>query len=627
MKKILILTLALVAIFSTLCFASAAKVGVAEESAELLYDLGLFKGTGTDASGEPVFELNRAPNRYEAVTMLVRLLGKEAEALAGDYGDLPFIDITQEWARPYIGYAYENGLTNGVDATPGAERYGGEQLVTASQYITFVLRAMGYESGVDFEWSAAWELSDVLGITKGDYDEKTTTFLRGDVAIISEGALGAYPKTGDEKLLDILPIEKIQLTGAQFQNPVAYYGLEYYDLNEGNVSPDWAEQISSSNGYGSARFYVESLPDDFFDEFVEDVSELNPNFEFVGYDETDYRSNTTYRSYTRTASFKYSPSDGSPELATISDYYDSHFIIEYTWRNSNETYTTYPHNRCYIEFRWVDGVELVDTGVRADYIPTLQATSSVGLIVDAQPDTRAKISGAKIVDPESYYNLVGQLASDEVKTYWVGEGDNKEFVFIQAVHRDFVQEYVGDLLAANPDLELVQVILNDYTTSGNDRWHEYRFRVNSLGDEKFDENGNLTAHFTLSFRRGLYGECYIWWKWDERVELVDVGYRATVQPTPLYSSTGKIEDVDGEWIPSSTDSSGRTTIKCPFCDDGKDECSRCDGDGGKYVYSGSTANYSGSIGGSKAVRTWESCSKCHGSGEVDCTRCGGDGEY
>ena len=45
--------------------------------ADELYDLGLFKGTGTDANGNPEYSLDAAPTRAEAVTMLVRLLGKE----------------------------------------------------------------------------------------------------------------------------------------------------------------------------------------------------------------------------------------------------------------------------------------------------------------------------------------------------------------------------------------------------------------------------------------------------------------------------------------------------------------------------------------------------------------------
>ena len=44
---------------------------------------GFRNGTGTGADGKPIYELDRAPSRFEAVTMLVRLLGKEAVAKTG----------------------------------------------------------------------------------------------------------------------------------------------------------------------------------------------------------------------------------------------------------------------------------------------------------------------------------------------------------------------------------------------------------------------------------------------------------------------------------------------------------------------------------------------------------------
>lgn len=49
--------------------------------ADGLYELGLFRGTGTDKDGKPVYELGRTPTRAEALTLLIRLLGEEEEAL------------------------------------------------------------------------------------------------------------------------------------------------------------------------------------------------------------------------------------------------------------------------------------------------------------------------------------------------------------------------------------------------------------------------------------------------------------------------------------------------------------------------------------------------------------------
>lgn len=108
----------------------------AEEAANALYELSLFKGTGTDQNGNPIFELDRAPNCHEVVTMLVRLLGMEDEAKAGNWKK-PFTDVV-EWAKPYVGYAYANGLTTGT----GATTFGGTAKVTVSQHVTFALRAL-----------------------------------------------------------------------------------------------------------------------------------------------------------------------------------------------------------------------------------------------------------------------------------------------------------------------------------------------------------------------------------------------------------------------------------------------------------------------------------------------------
>ena len=187
MRKWIALLLAVCLLGALLPVASAAK-SEATEAAETLYGLGLFQGTGTDAAGRPNFDLERAPTRAEAVTMLVRLLGKEDAARAGAW-QTPFTDVA-DWVKPYVGYAYANGLTDGVDPT----HFGGGRTVTAAQYLTFVLRALGYESGTDFQWNAAWELTDALGISEGRYGAAAKPFTRGDAAIVSAAALRTEQK-------------------------------------------------------------------------------------------------------------------------------------------------------------------------------------------------------------------------------------------------------------------------------------------------------------------------------------------------------------------------------------------------------------------------------------------------
>ena len=190
MKRVLSALLAVCLLLAMIPAAYAAQTE-ATEAADTLHELGLFKGTGTDADGKPVFDLDRAPTRAEAVTMLVRLLGKESEAKSGSW-TTPFTDVAA-WAKPYVGYAYANGLTTGV----GKGLFGGGRPVTAAQYLTFVLRALGYESGTDFSWDTAWTLTDALGITNGQYHAGTNnSFLRADAALVSVCALGAAAKDG-----------------------------------------------------------------------------------------------------------------------------------------------------------------------------------------------------------------------------------------------------------------------------------------------------------------------------------------------------------------------------------------------------------------------------------------------
>jgi len=166
-------------------------------AAHKLHTLGLFLGIGQNADGTPNFDLGRPTGRAEAITMFVRLLGKENEATNGTWST-PFNDLVS-WMRPYVGYAYTNGLTQGTGPTTF-----GTGNATATQYLTFVLRALGYTSGVDFQWDSAWILTDSLGITNGSYNAFTPTLLRGDAAIVSFDALSAVDRNSGKALYEIL---------------------------------------------------------------------------------------------------------------------------------------------------------------------------------------------------------------------------------------------------------------------------------------------------------------------------------------------------------------------------------------------------------------------------------------
>lgn len=197
MKRIIMIILAFLFVFSICPVALATNSS--EDAANELYSLGLFRGTGTDENGNPVFELEREATRAEALVMLIRLLGKEAEALNGTYSH-PFTDVPA-WADKYVGYAYENGLTNGISAT----EFDPSSFSSADVYFTFVLRALGYSDRGDnaqFTYRQAKEYARSIGLT--DKDFKETAFLRGDAAEVSLAAL-SQPLFGENlTLLDEL---------------------------------------------------------------------------------------------------------------------------------------------------------------------------------------------------------------------------------------------------------------------------------------------------------------------------------------------------------------------------------------------------------------------------------------
>lgn len=188
MKRFLSLILALLLCLSLTAPALAA--GDADIAASQdLNALGLFAGKGTLADGTPDFALGDKMNRMEAVTMLVRLLGAEQTALA-EKNAHPFTDVAA-WADPYVGYAYANKLTLGQ----GNGKFGGADTVNAQQFATFVLRALGYSTEKDFNYSAAESFAAEAGlaVAQGEFD-------RGSAAALSRSALGVA-LAGQEKTL------------------------------------------------------------------------------------------------------------------------------------------------------------------------------------------------------------------------------------------------------------------------------------------------------------------------------------------------------------------------------------------------------------------------------------------
>lgn len=226
-----------------------------DSAAKTLCTLGVFNGTGTDAAGNPNFDLDRTPTRAEAAVMLIRLLGKETYAKEMKLWT-PFTDTaTYSWALPHVGYAYSYGLAQGSGTT-----FDGNSPTTAAQYLTFVLRALGYNSSSDFQWDKSIAFADSIGLTSGEYSNGQS-FTRGGVALISLRALSLSKKGTNTTLL-----QQLVNDGAIAENKVIATGLK-------NALIDPAAPMTTSD---LAHFLVSNFPiKSYIDKYSEDIFPTN----------------------------------------------------------------------------------------------------------------------------------------------------------------------------------------------------------------------------------------------------------------------------------------------------------------------------------------------------------------
>ena len=188
------LTVFFTALLLTAALCVTASASDYDDAAQDLSAIGMFRGT---ASG---FELDRAPKRSEAAIMLVRLYGAEEEAKAAyDAGQIshPFTDVS-DFTSPYVAWLYNKGITKGATATT----FGSAGPCSAKMYCAFLLRALGYEDGVDFQYADTLEFAQ----QKGFYDPTMFAgdFLRDDQAALTYQGLATDLKDGSTYLLDSL---------------------------------------------------------------------------------------------------------------------------------------------------------------------------------------------------------------------------------------------------------------------------------------------------------------------------------------------------------------------------------------------------------------------------------------
>lgn len=202
--------------------------------AEYLNKVGLLQGTGNG------FELSKNVTRAEGAIMVVRLLGKEEVAKAHHY-EHPFVDVPT-WADDYIGYLWQNNISKGLDAT----HYGSNQKINASEFMTFLVRVIGYDdSKGDFSWQNSLQKAYTIGMISNDaynqYKQKTT-FLREDMVNFSYAVLGTDLKDGQ----GISLIRKLMDEGTVPQTAMLDYQYAPYLLKTRNYAPKNDKEIIQS---------------------------------------------------------------------------------------------------------------------------------------------------------------------------------------------------------------------------------------------------------------------------------------------------------------------------------------------------------------------------------------------
>ncbi len=187
---------------------SGSVLASGEGYARRLKLLGIFRGS------DQGFELERQPTRLEGLVLMLRLLGEESAALQFK-PEVEFFTDLPEWGKPYVYYAYHRGITKGVSDT----NFAPEVALQSQAFLTYALRALGYQDGLDDTADFTWNQPELFAMSKNLVNENQLSdwsirsFLRGDAVRVAYMALNT--KTAEDKLLAESLIEKGVFSRAQ----------------------------------------------------------------------------------------------------------------------------------------------------------------------------------------------------------------------------------------------------------------------------------------------------------------------------------------------------------------------------------------------------------------------------
>lgn len=195
---------------------------------QCMVECGMLLGTGSG------LELDRGPTRIEIVVMLIRAIGKDADAKNMAAEPCVFTDVPS-WAVGYANYAYANGISIGI----GDGKFGTSNPATPNEYITMLLRKLGYDdSKGDFSWKSSTSFANANNFFQGNSrwallslsrNNNDVSFTRYDVASGAYYFLGVKYKDSETTLAENLIVE-----GVLTPEFVIKYGIT--DLNGNKFS-------------------------------------------------------------------------------------------------------------------------------------------------------------------------------------------------------------------------------------------------------------------------------------------------------------------------------------------------------------------------------------------------------
>lgn len=165
-------------------------------SGEVLETLGVLEG-----NNEGDLMLKDKLTRQDMVVLVSRLYKEENKA-SMFLTSSKFQDVTDEFYSPYIAWSVNKGLINGM----GNNTFGFDQNVTVHQFMTVLLRVLGYEEESKL-WNTVPDLAKSLGIMDGLQYDTNSELTRGEMAVMTFNTLNLTMKGSSLILAEKLNIQ------------------------------------------------------------------------------------------------------------------------------------------------------------------------------------------------------------------------------------------------------------------------------------------------------------------------------------------------------------------------------------------------------------------------------------